>query len=198
VSIALADTAAALIEAAAFVLALGYVVLSIRQIHWAWPLMVGSSVLYGVLFASARLYGQTVLQAAFVAIALWGWWEWKFGRKDARPLAVTGLPTIRRLALVAGWAAVTLAGAAGLGRYTDAAAPWLDAFTTAGSLIGQVLTARKYTDAWLVWLVVNGVSVALFLQQQLWLTAVLYGIFFVLSAVGWTTWRRDSRRRAAT
>ena len=191
VALTLSDTAATVIESAAFVLALGYVLLSIRQIVWAWPLMIASSLLYGLLFAAARLYGQALLQGMFVAIALWGWWQWTFGRKDARPLAVSALGPRVRLALALAWLVAAFASAAALGRLTDAAAPWLDAFTTTGSAIAQTLTARKYLEAWPAWIIVNGVSVALFLQQQLWLTAVLYALFLVLSVAGWIAWRRD-------
>jgi len=186
----LSATAATVIESAAFVLALGYVLLSIRQIVWAWPLMIASSLLYGLLFASARLYGQALLQGMFVAIALWGWWQWRFGRKDARPLAVSALGRRAQVALALAWVVAAVASAAALGRLTDAAAPWLDAFTTTGSAIAQTLTARKYVQAWPAWIVVNAVSVALFIQQQLWLTAVLYALFLALSVAGWIAWRR--------
>jgi nicotinamide mononucleotide transporter len=196
-SFALPDAATTLIEAAAFVLALGYVLLSIRQVVWAWPLMIASSLLYAVLFATSKLYGQMALQGMFVAIALWGWWQWKFGRKAERPLAVSGLWLRVQLWLICAWVAAAFVSAAALGRLTDAAAPWLDAFTTTGSLIAQLLTARKYVEAWPAWIVVNGVSVALFAGQQLWLTALLYGIFLLLSAVGWAAWRRDAARAAA-
>lgn len=193
----LSDTATTLVESAAFVLALGYVLLSIRQVVLAWPLMIVSSLLYGLLFAAAKLYGQMTLQAMFVAIAAWGWWQWKFGRKGEQPLAVSALPAHLRLWLAAAWLAAALLSAAGLARLTDAAAPWLDAFTTVGSLIAQLLTARKYLEAWPAWIVVNAVSVALFIGQQLWLTALLYAVFLLLSAAGWAAWRRDAQRKAA-
>jgi len=181
------------IEHAAFALALGYVLLSIRQIVWAWPLMIASSLLYGLLFYSARLYGQSALQALFVGIACWGWWQWRFGAKDERPLAVTWLTTRARLGVAAGWAAATAAGALLLARLTDAAAPGLDAFTTLGSVIGQVLIARKYVEAWPLWIVVNTVSLVLFVQQQLWLTALLYALLALLAVAGWRTWARAAR-----
>ena len=167
---ALSDFVATLIEAAAFVLALGYVLLSIRQVIWGWP-----------------------LQAVFVAIGLWGWWQWRCGRKGDAPLQVTPLAARTRWLLVLGWAALSACSALALARLTDAAAPWLDAFTTLGSLVGQVLTARKYVEAWPVWVVVNLVSVALFVQQQLWLTALLYGVFVGLSVIGWHQWRGAAR-----
>lgn len=189
-SFPLPESAQPLVEGAAFVLALGYVLLSIRQDVRAWPLMIASSALYAVLFAGTRLYGQALLQAAFIAIAAWGWWQWRFGRKDTQPLAVTALAPHAQLALAGGWTVATIAGALLLARLSDAATPWLDAFTTAGSLAGQVLTARKYVEAWPVWLLVNGVSVAMFVQQQLWLTAALYALFAALSVTGWLAWRR--------
>jgi nicotinamide mononucleotide transporter len=197
VSFELPEAAATLIESAAFVLALGYVLLSIRQIVWAWPLMIAGSVLYALLFAAAKLYGQMALQVMFVAVALWGWWQWKFGRKAERPLAVSGLPLRIQSWLICAWLAAAFLSAVALARLTDAAAPWLDAFTTTGSLVAQLLTARKYVEAWPAWIIVNAVSVALFAGQQLWLTTLLYGVFLLLSAVGWAAWRRDSARAAA-
>lgn len=193
----LSAAATTAIESAAFVLALGYVLLSIRQIVWAWPLMIASSVLYGLLFFASKLYGQAALQGMFVAIAVYGWWQWRHRGLNEAPLVVRGLKRSQRLLVVAAWIALTAALAVAMARLTDAASPWLDGFTTAGSLVAQTLTARKLTEAWPGWLVVNGVSVALFVQQQLWTTALLYGVFVVLSAVGWWQWRRAARAAEA-
>jgi nicotinamide mononucleotide transporter len=187
--IALTDSAARAVEWTALALALGYVLLSIRQAVAAWPLMIASSILYGLLFTSARLYGQTALQVMFVAIAAWGWWQWRFGRKDAAPLAVSSLSPRTRALLLALWAIATLLAAPALARLTDAASPWLDAFTTTGSVLAQVLTARKYREAWLGWIAINGLSVLLFVQQGLWPTALLYAVFVALSVAGWRAWR---------
>jgi nicotinamide mononucleotide transporter len=189
----LLESNANLIEAAAFALALGYVVLSILQRPLAWPLMIGSSALYGLLFLAGRLYGQSVLQLAFIAVAAWGWWQWTHGRKGDGPLIVTALTRSQRWQLVSFGALVSVLAALALGRLTDAAAPWLDAFTSVGSLIAQTLTARKYTEAWIGWLVINALSVGLFLQQQLLLTALLYAILTALAVAGWRQWRRSER-----
>jgi nicotinamide mononucleotide transporter len=194
----LTDQAARLLEPAAFAFALGYVVLSIRQRALAWPLMVASSALYGVLFLAGRLYGQTLLQGVFIVIALWGWWQWTHGRKGDRRLEVTPLGVRQRLLLFAVWFGATVPAAFALGRLTDAASPWLDGFTTIGSLLAQLLTARKYTEAWPAWLVINLISVALFLQQKLLLTAALYALMAALSLAGWWTWHRNARAAATT
>jgi nicotinamide mononucleotide transporter len=194
----LSDQAARAIELIAFALALGYVMLSIRQRPAAWPLMMAASALYGLLFLGSRLYGQALLQLVFIAIAVWGWWQWTHGRKEDRPLSVTSLRLSQRLLMLVTCGAATALAALLLGRGTDAASPWLDAFTTVGSLLAQLLTARKYTDAWIGWLLVNLVSVALFLQQQLLPTALLYAIMAALSVAGWWTWRQSERVVGAT
>jgi nicotinamide mononucleotide transporter len=58
------------------------------------------------------------------------------------------------------------------------------------SVTGQWLLARKRVEAWAVWLAVNVFSVGLFAYKALWLTALLYAVFAVLSVAGWQAWRR--------
>jgi nicotinamide mononucleotide transporter len=62
--------------------------------------------------------------------------------------------------------------------------------------VGQVLLARKFIENWLTWLIVNVVAMALFAYKALWLTTLLYGLFAVLSVVGWQAWRRRARSAA--
>jgi nicotinamide mononucleotide transporter len=77
-----------------------------------------------------------------------------------------------------------------LQHFTDTDVAWWDALPTALSLVGQALLGRKYIENWLVWLVVNAVSVALFVHKELWLTALLYALFTAMSVWGWRAWQR--------
>ncbi|NML14671.1 nicotinamide riboside transporter PnuC [Azohydromonas caseinilytica] len=182
-------------EVLAFVLALWMVHCNLRVNPLAWPLAIASSALYALLFAGNRLYGEALLQFVFIAAAFWGWWQWLRGTQDdGRALQVRDLG--RRGLLRLG--AVTLAAwpLAGwlLHSVTDSDVPYADAFTTVASLAGQWLLGRKYVQNWPTWLVVNIASVALFAFKGLWLTVLLYGVFAVLSAVGWRRWARLARR----
>ena len=185
------------LEFVAFAVALAMVAANMR-VHWvAWPLAIASSLMYALLFADAKLYGEAGLQLVFVAVALWGWWQWLRGTgTDGAPLVVHRLP--RRA-----WApaiAATLAGWVGLAllldHATDSPVPWFDALPTAASITGQLLLARKCLENWPTWLAVNIVSVALFAHKALWLTAVLYALFAVLSVVGWRVWQQRLREQA--
>jgi nicotinamide mononucleotide transporter len=179
------------LEIGAFLLALAMVVFNIRLHPLAWPMAIGSSLLYALLFVDTRLYGQAALQLAFVALAAWGWWRWRHeANVPAQARRVQRLSWAWRGAVaaltLAAWPALALA----LARYTDSPQPWLDALPTVASVTGQVLMALKRIETWPTWLAVNLVSMALFGSQGLWLTVLLYAVFIVSSVLGWRAWRR--------
>lgn len=183
------------LELIAVVLALVMVALNMRVNPLAWPLAIASSLLYSLLFWDSRLYGEAGLQIFFVAVALWGWWQWLRGTMDdGSALRVRALPRREALGcllvLALAWPALALF----LDHRTDSDVPWFDAFPTAASLVGQWLLGRKYIENWLMWLVVNVVSVALFAFKGLWLTVLLYAVFVVLSVAGWRAWQRLAAR----
>lgn len=180
-----------LLELVAFVLSLVMVALNLRVSHWAWPFSVLSSLLYGVLFARSKLYGEAGLQIVFVLLSLWGWWAWWRDREALGPdqgVRVLGRPG--RLGALLSWALMWPALGLLLARFTDSDVPYGDALPTAGSVVGQVLLGLKMVESWPCWLVVNLLSMVLFAHKGLWLTVCLYGIFAALSLVGWMAWRR--------
>ena len=179
------------VEILALVLSLAMVAANLRVHVVAWPLAISSSMLYALLFAHSKLYGEASLQIFFVAVSLWGWWQWQRGTTErGAPLQVHHL-SVRTAALAT---ASTLAAWPLLGvllsHATDSDVPYLDALPTVASVTGQILLGRKVVQNWPVWLFVNVFSVGLFAFKGLWLTAVLYGVFAVLSVVGWRTWRK--------
>ena len=179
------------LELAAFVLALWMVICNIRVNVLGWPLAIGSSLLYCLLFFDSRLYGDAGLQLFFVAVAGWGWWQWLRGTDDSgQPLRVRRLDRRGRLVAVLACVVAWPAMAIFLDRFTDTDVAWWDAFPTAASVIGQWLLGRKYVENWPVWIVVNVVSVSLFAYKGLWLTMLLYTVLVAMSFIGWRAWHR--------
>jgi nicotinamide mononucleotide transporter len=183
------------LEILAFLLALACVALSVYEIHWSWPLAFASSLLYAWLFEASKLYGEAALQVFFAGTALWGWWQWLFGRRTGdsptEHLRVARLTGGRRWSALGAWLLAWLAIAAVLLRYSDSDVPFADGFATGGSVIGQVLLGRKFIENWLVWIVVNLFSIGLFAYKALWLTALLYVVFAALALAGWRRWQRQ-------
>ncbi|MDP2006569.1 MAG: nicotinamide riboside transporter PnuC [Rubrivivax sp.] len=179
------------LEIAAFVLAVAMVLANLRVKVIGWPLAIASSLLYALLFADSKLYGEATLQLFFVVIAGWGWWQWQRGTMgDGQALRVRSLnPRQRVVAAAATLAAWPLLGLL-LDHTTDSDVPYFDALPTVASVTGQILLGRKFVENWPVWVGVNIVSVGLFAFKGLWLTVLLYAVFAVLAVFGWRAWQR--------
>jgi len=185
------------LETLGFVLAVWMVVGNIFEKLWAWPLAIISSLLYLGLFWRSKLYGDASLQLFFAVLAAWGWWQWWRGiTPQGASLHVTSLRPQQAWHVAIACLVLWPLTAFFLLTYTDSDVPWWDAFPTAVSLVAQYLLARKYLENWLLWTVVNVVSIGLYAYKGLWLTVVLYSVFIALSVVGWRTWREHMRSNA--
>lgn len=183
------------LELLGFVLSVATVVLTILRNHWGWFFAIVSSATYGVVFFDARLYGDAGLQGVFIAASIWGWWQWLRGAAG-RPLPVTRLSRRGWIAALIGWAVGFFALSAFLKAYTDTDVPHMDGFLTAGSLLGQLLTAKKKIENWHTWIVVDVLYVGLYIYKGLHLTAVLYAVFVVLAVLGLRAWTAAARADA--
>ncbi|WBS01321.1 nicotinamide riboside transporter PnuC [Pseudoduganella sp. SL102] len=179
------------LELLSFVLSIATVWLNIRQNHWAWLFAILSSALYGVVFFQAKLYGDMGLQLVFITVSVWGWYQWLHGDDTHARLPVTQLAWRGRAAAALGWLAGFAALAWFLMTFTDTDVPFADGFLTAGSLVGQLLLSRKKLENWHVWIIVDVLYVALYVHKGLMLTALLYGLFVAMAAIGLLAWRKS-------
>ena len=178
-------------ELFAAVLGVVNVWLVVKRSVWNYPFGLVNVTLYAFVFYEARLYNDSVLQIYYFGINLFGWWFWLKGRDD-QGLVIPEIMGIKgRLVAVA----ATLAGNAGMGwyfaTYTDAAAPWMDAFIAAASVTAQYLQSVRKIESWLWWIAVDIVAVGVYFWKGLYPTTVLYLIFLGLSAAGLVSWRRQ-------
>jgi nicotinamide mononucleotide transporter len=178
-------------EALAAALGLAYLLLAVRRNLWCWLCAFASTSIYLVIFARAALYMQAVLQVFYLAMAVYGYLEWKRGRTETGELAIQSW-SVRQHAAAALFIAVTTAVNGWLlVRYTDAAAPWLDSFVTWGSIVTTWMVARRVIENWLYWLIVDGVAAYLYYTQGLLPTTILFVIYLGVVVRGYVVWRRE-------
>ena len=67
----------------------------------------------------------------------------------------------------------------------------MDSALTVGSLLAQWMMTRKYLENWAIWVVLDVVYVAVFLNRDLKLTAFLYVVYGILAWRGLVEWRRS-------
>ncbi|WMW79001.1 nicotinamide riboside transporter PnuC [Undibacterium cyanobacteriorum] len=191
------------LELFSFLLSIVTVACNIRQIHWGWLFAILSSALYALVFFDAKLYGDMSLQFVFIVVSVWGWWQWLQGKdqttqttnhRQCDQVAYLRPQVLRQSQWIMSLLFLLIASAVCFGflkMYTDSDVPATDAILTAGSLLGQILIARKFIENWLVWIVVDVAYVGLYVYKNLHLTAILYGIFVVLAVMGYRSWAND-------
>jgi nicotinamide mononucleotide transporter len=180
-----------LLEILSFALAIAMVLLNIRQSPWAWPFAIASAGLYAIVFYEAKIYGDMALQFVFVAISLWGWHQWLFGGANKQGIIVTRLHASSWAMVALTWALAYAVVATILRTFTDTDVPHSDAFLTAGSLVAQYLLTRKTLENWHLWIIIDLLYIGLYLHKNLYLTAVLYGLFAILAFVGLLAWKKS-------
>ena len=141
------------------------VALVVRRSVWNYPFGLAMVSLYFFVFFEARLYSDALLQIFFFVVQLYGWRNWaareagggggsgrpaaprradRLGRGDARPPAsLWGL---------------------GMARFTDAAAPMIDAGIAGTSIAAQILMARRRIENWVLWILVDIVAIGAVLE----------------------------------
>ena len=189
----LVDTTA--LELVSFALALCMVLLNIRQSPWAWLFSIISAATYAVVFYNSKIYGDMSLQFFFIAVSLWGWYQWLFGGTTHHGIQVSRMAPRSWLYSAAAWLVGFFTIAAFLRMFTDTDVPHIDAFLTAGSLVGQILLSRKKLENWYAWIVIDLIYIALYLHKNLYLTALLFAIFAVLAVVGLRAWEKSLREQ---
>ncbi|MBC7446980.1 MAG: nicotinamide mononucleotide transporter [Hymenobacteraceae bacterium] len=176
-----------LLEAAGVVANLAAVVLAWRRKILTWPAGLVGAVLAGWLLYRTHLYADAALQILFFAQGVYGWFVW---RRPARELPIRALTAREWVLLTALVGTATAVIGTLLARKTDAAAPHLDTFLTATSVVANQLLTRKIIDNWPLWLLVDVLYVGLYAYKGLWGYAGLYVVFIGIAAVAWVEWRR--------
>ncbi len=195
-----------------------YVFLEIRQNIWLWPLGIVTSALYIWIFYNSGFYADMGLQWYYLFISIYGWILWSKGKSEkGRVLRQAQEPldkkileegriikqlSVSRLGFRTGLVlfAISLILFAGiwlvLERFTDSTIPGWDAFTTALSIVATWMLARKILEHWFIWVLVNIVSVGLYIYKGLYPTVVLFIVYATMAIVGYFEWRREMRINA--
>jgi nicotinamide mononucleotide transporter len=186
-----------LLEVTAVVFALAYLLLAVRENVLCWLFAFLSTGIYTVLFWDVSLLMESALNVYYMAMAVYGWQQWTRGGTgadgQAHTLDVQSMSTRQHLLVIATIAILTAASGYLLGEHSSAVWPYVDSFTTWASVITTYLVARKYLQNWLYWIVIDSVSIPLYIDRGLHLTALLFVAYVIIAVVGYFKWREHFR-----
>ncbi len=175
-----------------------YVYLSVKEKAALWIVGFLTSAAYIYVFYKSKFYADMSLQVYYLVISVYGLYYWLYGgnrdiKAGDKPQKVPVRRTPLRLWIILSVVFVILFVAIGfvLQNYTDSPVPWWDSFTTSASIIATWMLARKLIEQWLIWIVVDTVSMGLYVVKGLYPTVLLFFVYTVLAVVGYMQWRKS-------
>ena len=178
-----------LLEVFAVIFAIAYLLLAVRQNILCWYAALLSTSIYIYLYWDVSLYMESILNIYYLLMAIYGWINWS-NRKEKINLSIKEWSFKKHFASVILIVVLSLLSGLLLNN-TEAARPYLDSFTTWGSVFTTYMVTQKILSNWLYWLVINGVGIFLNIDKELYLTALLLLSYQVISIIGFINWRKS-------
>nr|WP_024967468.1 nicotinamide riboside transporter PnuC [Pantoea sp. IMH] len=191
-----------------------------KIINYAFGLV--NVTLFAVIFFQIQLYASLLLQVFFFGANIYGWYAWS-RQTGENQLALK----IRWLSLpkALGWLAVCVIAIGLMTRYINPVFAWLthiavtvmqgmglavampelapdafpfwDACLMVLSVVAMILMTRKYVENWLLWVIVNVISVMIFARQGVYAMALEYAILTLIALNGAWLWIKSARDRGS-
>ncbi|WP_323084767.1 nicotinamide riboside transporter PnuC [Providencia alcalifaciens] len=179
--------------------------------------------LFAVIFFQIQLYANLLLQVFFFGANIYGWYAWSrvSNSQEAElkirwlslPKALTTL-VISVLAIIfltfnidavfgrlATWAVelLNLFGAnLTLPTLDPDAFPFWDSTMTVLSVVAMILMTRKYVENWLLWVVINVISIVIFFIQGVYAMSLEYLILLGIALNGSRLWIKSAKENGST
>ncbi|MGO1296329.1 MAG: nicotinamide riboside transporter PnuC [Vibrio sp.] len=177
-----------------------------------YPFGLINVTLFAIIFYQIQLYGILLLQVFFFAANVYGWYAWTRTDDNGDTLSVRWMTRSKQIivALVSLFAILLMAiyidrFFASLANFTVStmnvfeaglsmpilqpdAFPFWDAILTVLSIVAQILMTRKYVENWILWVVVNLISVGIYAAQGVYALSIEYVILLFIALNGTREW----------
>ena len=176
-------------DIAGFATGITCVWLAARANIWNFHFGVANGGILGLVFFQQRLFADASLQVVFIVLNVRGLLAWRAGQQSAEPAPVFRATRREHLTLIAVMAGLVplLWWLLGL---LKGSAPLVDSLVTSLSVAAQWLLNRRVLENWIWWIVVDLISIPLYVSRGLPLIAALYVVFLALCVQGFVRWRR--------
>ncbi|NRN28274.1 nicotinamide riboside transporter PnuC [Photorhabdus heterorhabditis] len=175
--------------------------------------------LFAVIFFQIQLYASLLLQLFFFSANIYGWYAWsrindqqqielKIRWLSLNKTIIIGLISVLLIAMmtfnidqVFGYLTqVTITIMQGFGFNVQMpvlepdAFPFWDSIMTVLSIVAMILMTRKYVENWLVWVVINVISVVIYYHQGVLAMSLQYVILTGIALNGSRLWIQTAKK----
>lgn len=174
-------------------LSVSYLLLAIKQNLWCWIAAFFSTLIYSILFFDASLLMDSALNIFYLVMAVYGWYSWKYGNIKAQmqELNISTYGMVRNIKIIIVLILVSLVLGYIMANYTSADFAYLDTFTTVFAVFSTYMLTKKVLENWLYWVMIDTVSIYIYIQKGFYLTAVLFAVYTVLAVVAYIKWKNE-------
>lgn len=149
------------------------------------------------LFLHQHLYSAMILQPISLAINAYGHYRWTHPKENERSASDSGRLKVGNIGKgrIAMYILVVLVAATVWSfvlkyAFNDPANPYLDSLMLMLTLCAQYLSARKYWECWIVWLLVNIGNATLYILSGLYLMPVVSALYIANGVWSLVSWRK--------
>ncbi len=189
-----------LLELLAVFLSLAYVLLAAQENNWCWPAAFISTALYAFIFYDVALLMDSILSVYYMAMAVYGWFSWQSNysknNTQQKKLTISQWSWCLHIKIIISLTLTSIVFGYFMANYTSAAFPYIDTTTTVFSIFATFLVAKKVLENWLYWLVIDLVSIYLYVEKSLQPTAVLFSLYVVLAIYGYWQWHQQLKEQS--
>lgn len=178
------------LEIIAVILGLGYLFFLIKEHIICWFFGISGSLVSIFLFYRTGLYSESILYVYYVVIGVYGFFHWKRSSQKNKVFHVTDYSVTTYVGLIVLGEVLALLLGFSFENHTSASMPYLDAHTTIFSFIASYLEVNKKLGAWMFWIIINAVTIILYLNKDLNLYTGLTLVYLVFSFVGYFQWKK--------
>ena len=151
--------------------------------------------IYLFVYFDAGLYADVAINIYYLIIGVYGWMSWRYGisRKNGTEkydLKISHTSRRQWLRLLIAYIVIHFAISFTLINFTDTDVPWFNGLTSALSIVGMWMLARKQIEQWIVWIVVDVLSAILYFTKDLDYTGALYILYAVVAVFGYRKWNQ--------
>tara|TARA_B110000908_G_scaffold6905_1_gene8629 strand:- start:490 stop:1080 length:591 start_codon:yes stop_codon:yes gene_type:complete len=179
------------LETLAVALGISYLLLAMRENSLCWYCAFFSTAIYVYIFGDVSLYMESALNVYYMGMAVYGWLQWQKGGANHSGVEIVRWTAKHHIICILVILIASVISGYLLSVNTDARLPYLDSFTTWASVLTTVMVARKVLENWLYWIVINSVSIYLYIDRDLDQTAAMFTLYLVLSVLGYVAWKKN-------
>lgn len=179
-----------IIEGVGAALAIAYLLLALKQNKLCWFAWIASSILYLYVMYQAGLYMESLLQVFYLCMGFYGLSQWSKTINNNQNTYVDLWSTGNHIFAISLVIVLSFFSGILLSNFSNAALPFIDAFTTWGAIVASYMVAKKILENWIYWFVIDFISVFIFASRGLYFTSALFVTYLVIIYFGYKSWSK--------